>query len=192
VQFEAAILNLAINARDAMPGGGHLRIKLSNARISAAEAGTEFAAGSYVRVDVADTGVGMEGDVVKRAFEPFFTTKGVGNGSGLGLSQVYGFVSQSGGAVKIASTPGIGTIVTLYLRRSASAAAWSPSTPLASSPAGSETILVVEDDDQVRDVAVEMIEELGYRVVTATNGQEALLRLNRLTSCSVISSCPEG
>jgi CheY-like chemotaxis protein len=91
---------------------------------------------------------------------------------------VYGFVSQSGGAVKIASTPGVGTVVTLYLPRSLSADTWSPGAPLASNPHGEETILVVEDDEQVRDVAVEMIKELGYRVVTATNGPEALARLN--------------
>ncbi len=177
VQFEAAILNLAINARDAMPEGGHLRIELSNAVIGGDEADADLTPGSYVRVDVTDAGVGMEEEVATRAFEPFFTTKGIGKGSGLGLSQVYGFVSQLGGAVKIASTPGIGTTVTLYLPRSLSTDIWSPGTSLASNPRGEETILVVEDDDQVRDVAVEMIEELGYRVITATNGPEALARL---------------
>lgn len=178
VQFEAAILNLAINARDAMPEGGHLKIELSNVVIGGDEADTDLAAGVYVRVDVADTGIGMEEDVAKRAFEPFFTTKGIGKGSGLGLSQVYGFVNQSGGAVKIASTPGGGTEVTLYLPRSESDAARGSGVPFASHPRGDETILVVEDDDQVRDVVVEMIEELGYRVVTAANGPEALTRLD--------------
>ncbi len=178
VQLEAAILNLAINARDAMPQGGLLRIELSNAVVAADEARTDLPAGSYVRVDVADTGIGMDEDVATRAFEPFFTTKGVGKGSGLGLSQVYGFVSQSGGAVKIDSTPGIGTVVTLYLPRSDFDAPHQPGTSLASHPRGEETILVVEDDKQVLDVAVDMIEELGYRVVTASNGPEALSRLN--------------
>ena len=177
VQFEAAILNLAINARDAMPEGGELRIKASNTVVGDDEAGTDLGAGDYVRVDIADTGIGMEEDVAKRAFEPFFTTKGIGKGSGLGLSQVYGFVSQSGGAVRIKSTPGIGTLVTLYLPRSSSTIAADPGAHLVGHPGGWETILVVEDDEQVRDVAVEMIEELGYRVVTATNGPEALARL---------------
>jgi signal transduction histidine kinase len=177
VQLEAAILNLAINARDAMPEGGNLRIEVSNAVVTDDLAGTDLAAGSYVRVDVADSGIGMEEDVAKRAFEPFFTTKGVGKGSGLGLSQVYGFVSQSGGAVRIESTPGIGTVVSLYLPRSISAAARDSTVHLDGHPGGNETVLVVEDDQQVRDVAVEMIEELGYRVVTATNGLEALTRL---------------
>jgi signal transduction histidine kinase len=177
VQLEAAILNLAINARDAMPEGGNLRIKASNTVVDDDEAGADLAAGCYVRVDVADTGVGMEEDIAKRAFEPFFTTKGVGKGSGLGLSQVYGFVNQSGGAVRIHSTPGTGTIVELYLPRSIATAAWGPSVNPVGHPRGEETILVVEDDEQVRDVAVEMIEELGYRVVTATDGPEALARL---------------
>jgi signal transduction histidine kinase len=177
VQLEAAILNLAINARDAMPEGGNLRIEASNAVVADDEAGIDLPAGSYVRVDVADTGIGMEEDVAKRAFEPFFTTKGIGKGSGLGLSQVYGFVSQSGGAVRIESTPGIGTVVTLYLPRSIFTAAPERTLHLVGHPRGSETILVVEDDTQVRDVAVEMIEELGYRVVTAANGPEALARL---------------
>lgn len=175
--FEAAILNLAINGRDAMPEGGHLRIELSNAVIAGAEADTDLPAGSYVRVDVVDTGIGMEKDVAKRAFEPFFTTKDIGKGSGLGLSQVYGFVSQSGGAVKIDSAPGTGTVVTLYLPRAESDAAYRPGAPTTSHPRGDETILVVEDDEQVRDVAVEMIEELGYQVVTARSGSEALARL---------------
>ncbi len=188
VQFEAAILNLAINARDAMPEGGHLRIDLGNAVVDNDKAGSDLAAGSYVRVDVTDTGIGMDDDVAKRAFEPFFTTKGIGRGSGLGLSQVYGFVSQSGGAVKIASTPGIGTAVTLYLPRSAAGAAQSPRMPLESIPRGDETILVVEDDEQVRMVAVAMIEELGYRVITAANGSEALARLNGTEPIDVLFS----
>jgi signal transduction histidine kinase len=177
VQLEAAILNLAINARDAMPEGGNLRIEASNVVIDDDEAGADLATGSYLRVDVADTGIGMEEDVAKRAFEPFFTTKGIGKGSGLGLSQVYGFVSQSGGAVRIESTPGIGTVVTLYLPRSIFTAAPDPTVHSVGHPRGNETILVVEDDKLVRDVAVEMIEELGYEVLTAANGPEALARL---------------
>jgi signal transduction histidine kinase len=179
VQLEAAILNLAINARDAMPEGGRLGIELSNIVITGDEADIDIAAGPYVRVEVADTGTGMEEDAVKRAFEPFFTTKDVGKGSGLGLSQVYGFVIQSGGGVSIASTPGMGTVVTLYLPRSKAAAAEpDASTTFNTNPLGQETILVVEDDEQVRATAVEMVEDLGYRVIAATNGPEALARLN--------------
>ncbi|HEY1795277.1 MAG TPA: response regulator [Stellaceae bacterium] len=176
-QFEAAILNLAINARDAMPDGGRLTIELGNAVVAGDETRPDIAPGSYVRVDMTDNGAGMDEDVAKRAFEPFFTTKSIGKGSGLGLSQVYGFVSQSGGAVRIASTVGRGTAVTLYLPRSASAIAQTSKSLLDSDPRGDETILVVEDDEQVRSVAVAMVEELGYRVVTAANGAEALAHL---------------
>jgi CheY-like chemotaxis protein len=186
--LEAAILNLAINARDAMPEGGNLRIEASNVVIDDDEAGADLATGSYLRVDVADTGIGMEEDVAKRAFEPFFTTKGIGKGSGLGLSQVYGFVSQSGGAVRIESTPGIGTVVTLYLPRSVSVVGPDPTVHSVGHPRGNETILVVEDDKQVRDVAVEMIEELGYEVVTAANGPEALARLKTGESLDMLFS----
>ena len=179
VQFEAAILNLAINARDAMAEGGRIRIELSNVEFSADRVTNEAPQGSYVCVRVIDNGHGMESDVVDRAFGPFFTTKKIGEGSGLGLSQVYGFVSQSGGDVKIASTPGKGTIVSLYLPRSAS---WGRDDEDAEetekmNPRGDETILVVEDEDQVRVVAVQMIEDLGYKVLEAANAAEALTLL---------------
>ena len=175
VQLEAAILNLAINARDAMREGGSLTIALSN--VDARKASRDgIAPGRYVRVQIADTGLGMTEDVLQRAFEPFFTTKNIGEGSGLGLSQVYGFVNQSGGEVKITSTPNVGTEVSLYLPRCDLETADSAHNIASenSNPAVSETILVVEDEELVRDVAVEMIRELGYKVVATSNGAEAL------------------
>jgi signal transduction histidine kinase len=185
VQFEAALINLAINARDAMADGGTLRIELGNAAVdSTMSAEIGVTPGHYVRVRVIDTGAGMEPDVAERAFEPFFTTKEIGEGSGLGLSQVYGYVSQSGGEVKLTSTPGVGTAVVLYLPRSKTAVEKSNETGdgVTPSPPGRETILIVEDDEQVRDVAVAMIEDLGYKVLLATNGVDALklLRGNML------------
>ncbi len=176
VQFEAAILNLAINARDAMPDGGRIRIELGNVEIPGDEAASEAPAGAYVRVHVIDNCQGMDPEIADRAFEPFFTTKKIGEGSGLGLSQVYGFVNQSGGEVKIASTPGTGTIVSLYLPRSDADARDGEHTENVDDvdPRGDETILVVEDEPQVRVVAVQMIEDLGYRVLEAANAAEAL------------------
>jgi signal transduction histidine kinase len=190
VQFEAAVLNLAINARDAMVDGGRIQIELGNVEVPADTIASEVPPGSYVCVRVIDNGRGMDSDIVDRAFEPFFTTKKIGEGSGLGLSQVYGFVSQSGGEVKIASTPGIGTIVSLYLPRSE---AWPLDDENAEdlddlNPRGDETILVVEDEDQVRIVAVQMIEDLGYRVLEAANATEALKMLHGSTPIDLLFS----
>jgi signal transduction histidine kinase len=178
VQFESAILNLAVNARDAMSGTGQVTVEAINAlvgderRIDSAE----LAAGAYVCVRVTDSGSGMSPEVAARAFEPFFTTKDIGKGSGLGLSQVYGFVKQSGGHVVIETTPGTGTTVSLYLPRSepASEAPRDPGTETFGSGLGHETILVVEDNPEVRDVAVAMIGELGYRVLVAHDAASAL------------------
>jgi signal transduction histidine kinase len=190
VQFESAILNLAINARDAMPDGGRVRIDLGNVEIPGDETASEVPPGAYVRVRVTDDGQGMEGDILDRAFEPFFTTKKIGEGSGLGLSQVYGFVSQSGGEVKIASTPGLGTIVSLYLPRSDAAARDDESAEDADQfdPRGDETILVVEDEEQVRLVAVQMIEDLGYTVLEAANASDALKLLRGPTPIHLLFS----
>jgi signal transduction histidine kinase len=180
VQFEAAILNLAINARDAMPDGGTLKIQLTNVDTRKAHGDADISPGRYACVCIIDSGIGMTGDVLERAFEPFFTTKNVGEGSGLGLSQVYGFVNQSGGDVKIASAPGAGTTVALYLPRCATGEADERDNASAgnSDLRGTETILVVEDEPLVREVAVEIIEDLGYRVLAASNGAEALAVLN--------------
>ena len=178
-QFESAIINLAVNARDAMPDGGMLTIETANAFLDEAYAAAheEVVAGQYVMLAISDNGVGMAGDVLRQAFEPFFTTKEVGQGTGLGLSQVYGFIKQSGGHIKIYSEPGQGTTVKMYLPRllSADAAADIAGQPGAA-PGGnrSEVILVVEDEPDVRVSTVGMLEELGYAVVEAADGASAL------------------
>jgi signal transduction histidine kinase len=178
-QLENALLNLAVNARDAMPTGGKLTIETANAYLDEmyAAAHQEVAAGQYVMVAVSDTGSGMTRDVMAKAFEPFFTTKLVGQGTGLGLSQVYGFVKQSGGHVKLYSEPGEGTSVKLYLPRLAADA-------LLHNESGTErhftaatnnlSILLVEDDPDVRASAIDMLRELGYRVFAAADGPSAL------------------
>ena len=177
-ELEAAILNLAVNARDAMPDGGRLTIETTNAHIdeSYATAHAEVLPGQYVALSISDTGVGMDAQTLTRAFEPFFTTKPVGKGTGLGLSQVYGFVKQSGGHVKIYSEVGQGTTVKLYLPRlERSGAESEPQLPVPV-PEGTqeETILVVEDDENVRSYSVEALRDLGYRVIEAHDGASAL------------------
>ncbi|HWA89838.1 MAG TPA: CHASE3 domain-containing protein [Rhizomicrobium sp.] len=175
-QIESAILNLAINARDAMTDGGKLTIEVANAFLDDAYAAqhVEVSSGQYVMVGVSDTGAGMPSDVVARAFEPFFTTKPEGRGTGLGLSQVYGFVKQSGGHIKIYSEVGQGTTVKLYLPRTRKPQEGLG--PVATGPieGGSERILVVEDDAQVRAAAVDTLSELGYAVLKADNAEQAL------------------
>jgi PAS domain S-box-containing protein len=178
-ELESALLNLVINARDAMPGGGKLTIETANAELDEdyAAGQEELSAGQYAVIAVSDSGIGMTEEIIARAFEPFFTTKEVGRGSGLGLSQVYGFVKQSGGHVQILSEPDEGTTVKLYLPRLVAADVESPGTvEAAEPPSGSrgETILVVEDDPGVRATSVEMLVELGYRVLEATDGAAAL------------------
>lgn len=181
-QLEAAMLNLAVNARDAMPDGGQLTIETANARLDEryASAHAEVTPGQYVVVCVTDTGTGMSQEVLARVFEPFFTTKEVGQGTGLGLSQVYGFVKQSGGHVKIYSEPGEGTTVKVYLPR-LTAAHWDEdeADEVAPPSRGEHTILVVEDDDDVRQHSVEVLRELGYRVLEARDGPAALRVLER-------------
>lgn len=182
-ELEAAIINLAVNARDAMTNGGRLTIETSNAHIDEAYVAshTEVVAGQYVAIAVTDTGAGMDSKTVAQAFEPFFTTKAVGKGTGLGLSQVYGFVKQSGGHVKIYSEVGQGTTVKLYLPRLAMQAAGLEQVESSPNPeaAQEETILVLEDDDEVRAYSVETLRELGYRVVEAHDGPSALRLLER-------------
>jgi signal transduction histidine kinase/CheY-like chemotaxis protein len=178
-QLESAVLNLALNARDAMPGGGRLTIELANMALDAeyARAHVEVAAGDYVMVAVSDTGHGMTPDIVARVFEPFFTTKTEGRGTGLGLAMVFGFVKQSGGHVKVYSEPGEGTSVKIYLPRAAGGAAPDVQRSLepADLPRGSATILVVEDEAGVREIAVAILRSLGYRVLEASDGDEGLL-----------------
>ena len=178
-QLESAILNLCVNARDAMPDGGKLTIETSNAHLDDAYAAThgDVAAGQYVMVSVTDTGTGMPADVIERAFDPFYTTKGVGKGTGLGLSQVHGFVKQSGGHVKIYSESGVGTTVKIYMPRHlgaeeiVEAPAEVTATPRAQ---GEEIILVVEDEERVRHISVDTLRELGYTVVQASDAAQAL------------------
>ncbi|MGC1410637.1 MAG: response regulator [Acetobacteraceae bacterium] len=177
-QFEAAVLNLVVNARDAMPQGGRLEITTSNVVICAAEArrSPDLTAGAYVLVRVADTGTGMDPDVAAHVFEPFFTTKEVGKGTGLGLSQVYGFIKQSGGHVVIDSCPGAGTTFRLYLPRCERLPQAGDVQDRTSdvTPTGHETVLVVEDNAEVLELAVATIGDLGYRVLTAVDGPSAL------------------
>jgi signal transduction histidine kinase len=181
-QFESAVLNLAVNARDAMSGGGVLTVKTCNAHLDAHEIidRPDLRPGSYVLVAVSDTGQGMDAATRGRAFEPFFTTKDVGKGTGLGLSQVYGFVRQAGGHAQIKSEVGGGTSVELYLPRSAEKAAEIRSEnvlPLRRAVSG-EVVLVVEDEPAVLEMAVESLTELGYQTLTATQASEALERLS--------------
>jgi two-component system NtrC family sensor kinase len=175
-QFDAALLNLALNARDAMPRGGTLRVAAWNATLNAAEAGRlAISKGGYVVVEIADTGVGMRADVVDRAFEPFFSTKEIGKGSGLGLSMVYGFARHSGGSAAIESRVGAGTAIRLYLPRSEEKMSSDPLPSVAPVAAPrSVAILVVEDQDDVRQLAAESLEECGHEVKTARTAEEAL------------------
>jgi signal transduction histidine kinase/CheY-like chemotaxis protein len=182
-QLESAIINLAINARDAMPTGGKLTIETANSDLDEryARAHAEVEPGQYVLISVSDTGTGMAPEVVERAFDPFYTTKGAGKGTGLGLSQVFGYVKQSGGHVKIYSEIGRGTTVKVYLPRHLGAA----STTLADEaekaalPLGTPDtiVLVVEDEEPVRHMTVDALRELGYTVVQASDGKEALRHL---------------
>jgi signal transduction histidine kinase/CHASE3 domain sensor protein/CheY-like chemotaxis protein len=178
-QLESAVLNLALNARDAMPGGGRLTIELANKVLDSAyaRAHAEVVGGDYVMVAVSDTGHGMTADLVARVFEPFFTTKTEGRGTGLGLAMVFGFVKQSGGHVKIYSEPGEGTSVKLYLPRAVggSVSNVQRSGIPADLPHGSATILVVEDEAGVREIAVAILRSLGYRVLEAPDGDAGLL-----------------
>jgi CheY-like chemotaxis protein len=175
-QIENAILNLAINARDAMAAGGKLTIEAGNAMLDAeyARVHDDVQPGQYVMVGVTDTGSGIAPELLERVFEPFFSTKPEGKGTGLGLSMVYGFVKQSGGHVKIYSEHGQGTTVKLYLPRVHQAEDALADETAAPVRGGTETVLVVEDDDEVRDTAVNLLGDLGYRVLKAREAMGAL------------------
>ena len=176
-QVENAILNLAINARDAMSAHGKLTIEAGNAALDDEYSAQheDVRAGQYVMLAVTDTGCGMTPEVIDQVFEPFFTTKPEGQGTGLGLSMVYGFVKQSGGHVKIYSEPGEGTTIRMYLPRAAGAEeVVSAEIEIGPVTGGSETVLVVEDDDEVRGTVVELLTDLGYRVLKARDAQSAL------------------
>jgi CheY-like chemotaxis protein len=179
-QLENAILNVALNARDAMPGGGKLSIETANveldARYSADNPGVS--SGQFVMISVTDTGIGMSPETLNRAFDPFFTTKSPGQGTGLGLSQVYGFAGQSGGHVKIYSEEGNGTSVKLYLPRfygeAGQVSEYSSDRVGVNSTHKFKTILVVEDNESVRKLSVEFLAELGYRTIEASSALAAL------------------
>ena len=181
-QMENALLSLAVNARDAMPDGGKLTIEVANTHIDEAYAAqeAEVSPGQYVLISVSDTGQGMDEDVLSHAIEPFFTTKEVGRGTGLGLSMVYGFIKQSGGHIRVYSERGHGTTVKIYLPRfygplpDNDTGTVSRATPVCG---GDETVLVCEDDDKVRAYTVDVLKELGYRVMEADNGAAALQAL---------------
>jgi signal transduction histidine kinase len=182
-QVDSALVNLALNARDATPNGGHLTIETANAYLDDAYARRfgDVAPGQYVLLSVTDTGAGIAADVLEKIFEPFFTTKSVGEGSGLGLAMVHGFVEQSGGHIRIYSEVGQGTTVKIYLPRdtrteevAAVPAELSPGTEIPSRAKPGETALVVEDNDDVRQYATAVLTELGYRVLDATDAITAL------------------
>ncbi|MFL6798435.1 MAG: response regulator [Xanthobacteraceae bacterium] len=181
-QLELAILNLAINARDAMDVGGTLRVRTANVTLGPPQSGEHPPAGEYVQISVADNGTGMTPEVLAKAFEPFFTTKEIGKGSGLGLSQVLGFAKQSGGGVRIESHPGEGTTVHIYLPR-----AEAKPSPIPTKTGGTgqfparkgSTILLVDDDNAVREVTRAMLHDLDYRVLEAGSGGAALEVLQR-------------
>jgi signal transduction histidine kinase/DNA-binding response OmpR family regulator len=179
-QLESTLLNLAVNARDAMPEGGKLTIELGNAALDEtyAAANADVTPGQYVMMAVTDTGHGMPPDVAARAFEPFFTTKPEGKGTGLGLSMVYGFVKQTGGHAKIYSEPGQGTTVRIYLPRTRQPAERFDAPALPEAAGGNEHVLVVEDDAAVRKSTVELVASLGYRVAEAGDAEAALAILN--------------
>ena len=191
-QFEAVLVNLAVNARDAMPEGGRLTIKMKNRDLDGGDPQGAELPGPSVEISVIDTGTGMPPEVLNRAFEPFFTTKEVGKGTGLGLSMTYGFVKQSGGHVEINSRPGDGTTVRMLLPRAAHVDA-SPQAPAADQtvepPRGhGEAILVVEDDADVRRVTVSTLEALGYQVAEAENGQAAIKILGGTAGIKLVFS----
>ena len=177
-QLESALLNLAINARDAMPEGGRLTVETANAHLDDAYAraqGFEVRPGQYVSISVTDTGVGMDPAVASRIFEPFFTTKPIGQGTGLGLSMLYGFVKQSDGHVRVYSELGHGTTMRLYLPRHAGAAVLDGETSAPATPAGAgETVLVVDDEDAVRMLVAEALADMGYVALEAADGPAGL------------------
>jgi CheY-like chemotaxis protein len=175
-QVDDAVVNLAINARDAMPNGGTLTIETQNVTLDEDYAAShlEVACGDYVMLAVSDTGTGMPPDVIARAFDPFFTTKSEGQGTGLGLSQVFGWVKQSRGHIKIYSEVGHGTTIKLYLPRAQARTADKGAEPEAPTPKGDEMILVVEDNPNVRKTVIRQLHDLGYRTVEADSGASAL------------------
>jgi len=186
-QFESAVLNLALNARDAMPEGGSLAVGLANVSIAdSALAGDEMPFGDYVVFSLSDTGCGMAPAIAARAFDPFFTTKDEGQGTGLGLSMVYGFVKQTGGEIKIASEIGKGTTIRLFFPKCSKVTAAPDDAPEPSLQTGTETILVVEDDDKLRATTVGVLKDLGYEILQASDGPSAIAILQTVPSVDLL------
>ena len=184
-QVEQVILNLVVNARDAMPQGGQIVIETDNVVFDEEYVRfyPEMAPGEYVMIVVTDTGVGMPPEVQARIFEPFFTTKGVGKGTGLGLSTCYGIVKQSGGHITVSSEPGAGTTFHLYLPQTKEAADEAAAVPKEQTMlrGGNETILFVEDEPMVRNVGIRILTSLGYRIIEAADGMEAIEQLRKIS-----------
>jgi CheY-like chemotaxis protein len=177
-QFDTALVNMAINARDAMDGEGRLLVRVRSVDAMPALRGHAAFSGAFVAVSISDTGIGIPGDDLERIFEPFFTTKGVGQGTGLGLSQVFGFAKQSGGEVAVESEVGVGTTFTLYLPRVADRGSEvEASEPELLMDGHGTCVLVVEDNAEVGTFAVQTLADLGYVTVLATNAKEALAEL---------------
>jgi len=188
-EFQMALLNLGMNARDAMPESGRFQVGARNVTFDIDDPTSGGLVGDFVAVTLSDTGAGMAPDVVARAFEPYFTTKEVGLGSGLGLSQVYGFAQQSGGAVSIASAIGKGTSITLFLPRAAEAPPAELFNVAAPAPLrASAGILVVEDEAEVARVTMEVLREIGYRPVEARDGPAALVLIEQDPTIELVLS----
>lgn len=188
IQVETALLNLAINARDAMRGRGKLTIEVNNASLDEDYAARhiEAAPGQYVMIAVTDTGCGIPPEIVDKVFDPFFTTKPTGEGTGLGLSMVHGFVKQSGGHIKIYSEVGRGTTVRIYLPITRRLEDITTEIAVESPRGGTERILVVEDDDEVRATTVDMLAELGYSVLKAKDAESALAVIQSGTAIDLL------
>jgi two-component system NtrC family sensor kinase len=188
-EFELALLNLGVNARDAMPSGGRFRVAARNLSFSGEDGGTKGLVGDFVALTLSDTGTGMTAEVQARAFEPYFTTKAVGGGSGLGLSQVYGFARQSGGVALIESEIGRGTSITLYLPRAAETSIAPPAAPQDSvKSAVPARLLLVEDDVEVAQVITELLQDIGLQVIWARDGKAALETFERDPTIEMVMS----
>jgi two-component system, NtrC family, sensor kinase len=187
-EFDLALLNIAVNARDAMPEGGVFRVEARNVTVDAGDQAGEGLAGDFVAVTLSDTGAGMAPEVLAQAFEPYFTTKEIGLGSGLGLSQVYGFAKQSGGAASIVSAMGKGTSITLFLPRAVEEPAAAASRVTAAPLTLSGRILVVEDDAEVARVTIEVLQDIGYQAVEAKDGHAALALIEQDPTIELVLS----
>jgi PAS domain S-box-containing protein len=189
-EVENALLNLAVNARDAMPAGGKLTVSTENMTVGPAATSDGILPGDFVVLSVSDTGTGIPPEILPRVFDPFFTTKESGKGTGLGLPTIYGFVKQSGGHVRLESAVGAGTTVSIYLPRVAGnpAAELKPASPRVGLRKEQKTILIVEDNPEVRRITIERVETLGYRVIACSSGKEALEHLEKVENIDLVFS----